>query len=81
MPNRRFADKKLLVLGSNAGSEAVVNYARKYGAYTIVADYLAPEASPAKLLASNRCHICWHQRVQHIAGYGGRKEMWASLLL
>lgn len=57
MPNRRFADKKLLVLGSNAGSEAVVNYARKYGAYTIVADYLAPEASPAKLLADENVLI------------------------
>ena len=47
----QFSGKKLLVLGSNAASEHIVRYAQGHGAYVIVADYLAPEKSPAKLIA------------------------------
>ena len=48
---RKFAGKKLLILGSNVGSSDIVKYAQKEGAYTIVADYLPPEKSAAKLIA------------------------------
>lgn len=48
---KKFEGKKLLVLGSNVSSVDIVSYARKNGAYTIVADYLPPEKSEAKLLA------------------------------
>ena len=48
---RKFAGKKLLILGSNVGSSDIVKYAKKEGAYTIVADYLPPEKSAAKLIA------------------------------
>lgn len=46
-----FSEKTLLVLGTNVGSVEIVNYAKAHGAHTIVADYLAPEKSPAKLVA------------------------------
>ena len=54
---KRFANKKLLVLGSNAGSELIVNYARDNGAYVTVADYNPPEKSPAKKLADESWQI------------------------
>lgn len=47
----KFEGKKLLILGSNVGSTDIVSYAKQNGAYTIVADYLPPEKSPAKLIA------------------------------
>ena len=46
-----FSEKTLLVLGTNVGSVDIVNYARAHGAHTIVADYLTPDKSPAKLVA------------------------------
>lgn len=49
---KKFEGKKLLVLGSNVGSIDIVKYARCEGAYTIVADYLPPEKSPAKVVAN-----------------------------
>ena len=43
---------KLLVLGGKPiGSCELVKYAKAQGDYVVVADYLAPEASPAKRLA------------------------------
>lgn len=47
----KFDNKTLLVLGSNVGSIDIVKYARKEGAYTIVADYYPSEKSPAKKYA------------------------------
>ncbi len=43
--------KKLLVLAGAAVHSKVVKAARELGIYTVVADYLLPENSPAKLLA------------------------------
>ena len=54
---KKFHNKKLLVLGSNAGSTDIVRYARENGAYTIVADYLEPAKSPAKLVADENVLI------------------------
>lgn len=54
---KKFHNKKLLVLGSNAGSTDIVRYARDNGAYTIVADYLEPAKSPAKLIADENVLI------------------------
>lgn len=47
----KFDGKKLLVLGSNVGAPDIVQYARKNGAYVIVADYYPPERSEAKRYA------------------------------
>ena len=44
----KYSGKKLLILGSNVGSIDMIDYARKNGAYTIVADYLPKEQSEAK---------------------------------
>lgn len=49
--SKKFDGKQLLVLGSNAASEYIVKYAQGCGAHVIVADYLTPEKSPAKLIA------------------------------
>jgi len=54
---RKFYNKKLLVLGSNAGSTDIVRYAQENDAYTIVADYLEPAKSPAKLVADENVLI------------------------
>lgn len=52
----KFAKKKLLVLGGKPiGSCEIVEYAKKEGAYVIVADYLPREFSAAKRLADE----CW----------------------
>ncbi len=50
-------DKKLLVLGSNVGAVEIVQYAKSRGIYTIVADYLPPEKSPAKIVADEHVLI------------------------
>lgn len=47
----RFSGKKLLVLGSNAGSTDIVQYAKENGAIVYVADNLDPERSEAKRVA------------------------------
>lgn len=46
-----FVGKKLLVLAGAAVHVKVVEAAKKLGVYTIVADYLQPEKSPAKRIA------------------------------
>ena len=49
---KKFEGKKLLVLGGKPiGSYEIVEYAKKQGAYTIVADYLPKNQSIAKRLA------------------------------
>ena len=48
---KKFAGKKLLLLGTNAGTCDMVNYARSQGAYVIVTDNLPPEKSTAKQIA------------------------------
>jgi biotin carboxylase len=48
---RKFESKKLLLLGTNAGTCDMVNYARSQGAYVIVTDNLPPEKSAAKQIA------------------------------
>jgi biotin carboxylase len=48
---KKFAGKKLLILGTNAGTCDMVNYARRQGTYVIVTDNLVPSKSPAKLIA------------------------------
>ncbi|MEE1198587.1 MAG: ATP-grasp domain-containing protein [Acutalibacteraceae bacterium] len=48
----KFSNKKLLVLGGKPiGSVETVEYAKANGAYTIVADYLSVDESPAKKIA------------------------------
>lgn len=51
MEEKKYKGKKLLVLGSNVGSDEIVNHARNNGAYVLVADYLPPEKSSAKRIA------------------------------
>ena len=48
---KKFEGKKLLVLGTNAGSVEIVQYAKSNGAYVIVTDYLPVEKSEAKKYA------------------------------
>lgn len=48
----KFEGKKMLMLGSNAGSADMVRYARDCGAYTVTADYYPQERSEAKLAAN-----------------------------
>lgn len=45
---KKFAGKKLLVLGTNVGSVDIVRYARGEGARVYVADFYPPERSEAK---------------------------------
>lgn len=47
----KFDGKKLLVLGTSAGSVEIVKYAQSEGAYVIVTDYLPVEKSAAKQCA------------------------------
>ncbi len=47
----KFADKKLLLLGSSVGTYDIVNYARSQGAYVIVTDNQPIEKSAAKQIA------------------------------
>ena len=49
--NGKFKGKRLLILGSNAGSSDIVTYAQNNGAHTIVIDYLQPEQSESKQIA------------------------------
>lgn len=51
MNSEIFIGKKLLVLGSNTSAVDIVRYAKKNGAYTIVADYYSKEKSTAKQIA------------------------------
>ena len=44
----KFDGKRLLMLGSNAGSLNIIRYAKLQGCYTIVADNLPEEKSIAK---------------------------------
>lgn len=53
----KYSDKILLVLGSSTYASEIVAYARRNGAHTIVADYLNPEKSPAKLLADESVFV------------------------
>lgn len=53
----KYSGKTLLVLGSNALAPEIVRYARSNGAYTIVADWLDPSKSPAKLVADEHVLI------------------------
>lgn len=47
----KFSGKRLLILGSNAGSINIIKYAKLHGCHTIVTDYLSKEKSPAKMLS------------------------------
>ena len=49
--------KKLLVLAGASAHEKVVESAKRLGVYTIVADYLDPEDSPAKKIADEHLEI------------------------
>mgnify|MGYP005807137591 CR=1 FL=1 len=50
--------KKLLILGGKPiGSTEIVNYAKKRNIYTIVADYLPDEESPAKKISDEQWNI------------------------
>ncbi len=46
-----FEGKKLLVLGTNTGSEDIVSYAKESGAYVVVTDYVNENDSLAKKMA------------------------------
>ena len=56
-PTRKFTGKKLLLLGTNAGTTDMVDYARSQGAYVIVTDNLPPEKSAAKVIADEAWQI------------------------
>lgn len=49
----KFSGKTLLILGTSAGSNDIVKYAKSNGAHTIVIDYLQPELSESKLVADD----------------------------
>lgn len=49
--------KKLLLLGSNVGTDDIIKYARANGVYTIVTDYLPFEKSSGKQLADEAWDI------------------------
>ena len=53
----KFANKTLLVLGSNVMATEIVEYARHNGAYVIVADYYPVEKSAAKRVADEAINI------------------------
>lgn len=53
----KYSGKTLLVLGSNSLAPEIVRYARSNGAYVIVADWLDPSKSPAKLVADEHVLI------------------------
>ena len=48
---RKFEGKRLLLLGSNVGTLDIIEYAKKNGAYTIVADNRSVERSIGKQFA------------------------------
>lgn len=55
---KKFQGKKLLLLGGKPiGSCEIVEYAKKNGAYVIVADYLPKELSPAKKIADEDWNV------------------------
>lgn len=51
--------KKLLFLAGNAAQAKVVAAAKELGVYTIVTDYLEPDASPAKKIADEHWKISY----------------------
>nr|AHF24534.1 putative carbamoyl-phosphate-synthetase [uncultured bacterium Contig248] len=51
--------KKLLVLSGNGLNSKIVLAAKELGVYTIVIDYLAPEASPAKQIADEHWELSY----------------------
>jgi len=53
----KYANQRLLVLGSNVGAPEIVKYARANDAYVIVADYLPASESSAKPLANRAVQI------------------------
>lgn len=53
----KYDGKTLLMLGSNIGAPEMVRYARKHGAYTIVADYYEAGRSAAKRVADEQLFI------------------------
>lgn len=53
----KFDGKRLLELGTNVSSVDIVQYARKEGAYVIVADYLDKSKSEAKQYADESALI------------------------
>ena len=57
MISEKFAEKKLLVLGSNTYAPEIVDYARENGAYVFVADYYPMEKSAAKKHADEAVDI------------------------
>ena len=54
---RKFEGKKLLLLGSNVGTLDLIRYAKKHGAYTIVADNLSVEESIGKQFSDDNVLI------------------------
>ncbi len=76
MGTKKFANKKLLMLGTNVGSVEIVKYAQSEGAYVIVTDYLPTEKSAAKQIADETAMIsttdikalCEFAREKHVDG-------------
>lgn len=54
---KKFEGKKLLILGSSVGTLDLIKYAKKHGAYTIVADYLPKEKSFGKQFSDDDVQI------------------------
>lgn len=57
MTKRKYEGKKILMLGSNAGSVDIVRYAKGEGAFVAVADYLPKERSDAKFYADEALQV------------------------
>lgn len=55
--NEKFYGKRLLMLGSNAGSVNILKYVQKHGCYTIACDNLPREKSIAKTIADEHLLI------------------------
>lgn len=54
---KKYDGKKILFLGSNAGTVDLVNYARSNGARVFVADYYNVDRSPAKAIADESLQL------------------------
>lgn len=57
MTRGKYLGKKILVLGSNAGSVDIVQYAKSEGSFVAVADYLPKEQSEAKRYADEALQV------------------------
>lgn len=71
---KKYDGKRLLMLGSNAMSCEIVEYARRNGAHVAVTDFLPIEKSPAKQLADEALFISTAD-IDALTEYGRRESI------